>query len=603
MTTSIEQSSDDGKTEPQSSSSSEGNKTASVTKRLVKFAEKIYQFGIDTDGNPFGVRNGGHIARPLTRGRQSIEHQLAGKFFKTTGIAASQKVLTEAMTILSFKAEEKSDPVKLHLRVARPTDEEIYVDMGDKAERVMRIAADGWEILDGNAEIPVLFKRTNLTRALPMPERGGDIDHLWQFVNIRSESDRELLKGWLAGTYVLVDTPCPLLALMGEQGTAKTSSIRRTFSLFDPTDPQTRRPPSDADRLLHSAGHARSIVYDNLSRIQQWLSDGMCRLVTGEGDVDRMLYTDSEPRIIQIRAVLGFTAIDVGALNSDLAERAVWGNLEVIPASERRSEQELNAAWDEVYPSMVAGLLDLVVQVLQNLPKVQLAERPRMADFAEVLAAMDLGTGSESLAHYMEAQASVASEIVDTDKFLTTLTDTITQRWSGTGKALYEMLPQPDDKYRVGARGMAGKLRRIAPDLRKAGWQIDEIAADPVSKRAKTWVLVPPNVGINDSDLARLQLAYEAYDRDFEAWTRRVIDNGATHDCAPHHAEAASNGMGSPHCQSDGCQFPRLKINPAWSIYVERSKLIDEHLGEEMTRTRIDRQTMDKLIAAAETPR
>ena len=53
------------------------------------------------------------------------------------------------------------------------------------------------------------------------------------------------------------------------------------------------------------------------------------------------------------------TALDVGSLAGDLAERCVWGDLEVIPAHARRSERELNAAWNEAYPSMVGGLLDL----------------------------------------------------------------------------------------------------------------------------------------------------------------------------------------------------------------------------------------------------
>ena len=116
-----------------------------------------------------------------------------------------------------------------------------------------------------------------------------------------------------------------------------------------------------------------------------------------------------------------------------------------------------------------------------------------MADFAEVLAAMDLATGSTSLAHYVASLEAVAAEIVATDPFLVALANWVRHPWQGTGKQLHDLLPGADgDKYWPAARGMNGKLKRVAPDLRKVGWTVTEVKADPQAKRAATWIIEPP---------------------------------------------------------------------------------------------------------------
>lgn len=577
---------------PKDSSNSKRN---SAGQQLVELARDCFDFGIDTDGKPFGVRKGGHVAQPLTGSKRSIRQELGGLFCRITGRPASQTALTEAMATLEYEAQEHGEPVELALRSARPKDHELYIDIGDKSERVILVTPAGWEILDGNADIPVVFRRTSLTAALPIPEAGGDLNRLWEFVNMPGTADRQLTIGWLVGAQVLVGLPCPILALLGEQGTAKTSSARCIFSLVDPTSAPVRRPPNDADRLLHAVHHSRGTVFDNLSSIPRWMSDALCRCVTGESDVDRSLYTDADARVIKVQAVLGFTGIDVGTLAGDLAERCVWGELGVIPGSERRSERELNAAWQEAYPSMLGGLLDLIVMTLNALPQVNLVEKPRMADFAEVLAALDLATGSRALEHYTRAQESVAEEIVDTDKFLGALASTITKRWTGTAKELHKLLPRPaDDKYWPEARGISGKLRRCAPDLRKSGWTVEEIKPDPASKRPKTWVLVPPEALITDAEIATAQLFQEVQELDVEAWTARVRSDGATPGCERDHVALLRMGSnaacGVPHC---GAPEWKREYGP----YVERSKTIDGKFHDELSRLGLTLPEFDSLVA------
>lgn len=467
-------------------------KKKSPAARLVEIATECYDFFEDADGGQIGLRKGGHVVRPLKGERGSVSRELGRLYRDETGQVPTSNALGEAVNVLGYYCQE-GGKVRTHLRVARDGAEALYIDMGDLTEHVIRLTADGWEVLGADADIPVKFRRTVLTNPMPMPESGGDLELLWSHVNMHREQDRQVLRGWLVAAMLLADLPCPVLALLGEQGTAKTSAMRTVVSLIDPNAAPARAVPADAKSLTHACHGSRVSPFDNLSSIPRWMSDALCRAVTGDSIVEREYYTNSGIHVRTIKSVVCFTGIDVGVLAGDFAERCVWANLDVIPPSRRRSEADLGREWEVAYPKIVGGLLDLVVKTLGQLPNVALEERPRMADFAEVLCALDLALDANGLDHYLSSQESVAEDIVATDPFLIILTDTITSRWEGTAKELHTELPrQSDDKYAVTARGMSGKLKRVAPDLRKAGWSISEVKPDVMSKRASMWVIEPP---------------------------------------------------------------------------------------------------------------
>ena len=69
---------------------------------------------------------------------------------------------------------QDQDPDRVHLRVAA-ADGVVWLDLGDAAETVVRIDGTGWQVIrDG---VPVLFRRTGLTGALPNPQSADQTDH------------------------------------------------------------------------------------------------------------------------------------------------------------------------------------------------------------------------------------------------------------------------------------------------------------------------------------------------------------------------------------------------------------------------------------------
>ena len=63
-------------------------------------------------------------------------------------------------------------------------------------------------------------------RALPLPEDGGAIEQeLRDLVNVRDEGDFVLIVAWLVGCFN-ARGPYPILAVNGEQGSAKSTLCR-----------------------------------------------------------------------------------------------------------------------------------------------------------------------------------------------------------------------------------------------------------------------------------------------------------------------------------------------------------------------------------------
>jgi hypothetical protein len=371
----------------------------SAATRLVDMALKKYDFGVSTLGEAYALPKSGVKIVALLRGsKTSLRGQLAREYFRATRKAAPQQALADALAVLDGMAQE-SEETELFLRVARH-EGALWLDLGDQKGRAVEITSRGWTVCD---EPPILFKRTVLNSALPEPA-AGDLSGLWCLLNVSVE-DRPLLAAWLVAS-LFPDIAHPVLGLLGEQGTAKTTAQKMLVNAVDPGPVPTRKPPRDPDSWVTAAAGSWLVGLDNLSKIPDWLSDSICRAVTGDGDVRRKLYTDGEHAVFAFRRCVCINGIDLGSLRGDLAERLLPIQMEVIPESRRLGEEEIHERWDRSYAGILGAILDLATEALRLLPSVELASKPRMADFARILAAVDIAMGTDGLKHYVEKQCT-----------------------------------------------------------------------------------------------------------------------------------------------------------------------------------------------------
>ncbi|TDT30884.1 hypothetical protein [Naumannella halotolerans] len=474
-------------------SEDEKKKSPSAAHVLVELALKKYRFGCTPDGQPYACPRGrgAHIVRQLRGGRQSLRAELAKMYRQDQHAIPPQQSLADAVLVLEGEAQDAT-PVATHLRVAE-ADGSTWIDLGDAIGTTVRLNANGWQL---TSDVPVLFARTALTGTLPSPAVGGDLAELWELINV-AEPDRPLVLAWLVSAILRADIPHPIAALFGEQGTGKSTASRLLTQLVDPSPVPLRKPPRDADSWVTAAAGSWLVALDNLSTVPDWLSDSLCRAATGDGDVRRQLYTDGQLAVFAFRRVMLLNGIDVGALRGDLAERLIMINLTRIAEADRMTEHDLDTRWQEAYPRLFGALLDLAAGVAGKIPSVRLASKPRMADFALILAAVDQLLGTTGAERYLSQSRTLAEDSLESDPFLAAV-KTYGESFTGTAADLLDAVTPTEDGWRPSrdwpknARTVTSLLRRNAPALRKAGWIVDDLGNQ--NKAGTTeWHLDPPD--------------------------------------------------------------------------------------------------------------
>jgi hypothetical protein len=477
----------------------DGERGPSVATHLVQIAQEFYTFGVSDTGEPFALP----IDRPrvvamLRGGKTSLRALLAREFYTRTGRAPTQQALADALLVIEGVAQDQ-DESRLYLRAAQH-DGALWLDLGDHTGRAVCITRHGWAV---ETAAPVLFKRTTLTGPLPEPQHGGSLDDLWGWLNV-AEDDRPLVAAALVSA-LFSEQPHVVLAIFGEQGTGKTTAVKVLVSLLDPGPVPVRKPPRDADSWVTAAAGSWVVGLDNLSEIPPWLSDSLCRASTGDGDVRRKLYTDGDYAVFAFRRCIIFDAIDVGALEPDLADRALQVTLALIPDQDRRAEESFWPDWREAHPKLLGAVLDLAAAVLRRLPDVTLERKPRMADFARILAAVDAELGTSTLDRYASQAANLAADGLSGDSLAARILAVVKGPFEGTSAQLRSYLIErgPDgstdddaDEWKepkdwpADARAVTGRMRRLAPAFRKTGWTVTELP--PGHANAIRWHISPP---------------------------------------------------------------------------------------------------------------
>ncbi|MFJ5547025.1 ATP-binding protein [Streptomyces sp. NPDC093225] len=466
-------------------------KGPSQAAQLVALARERYDLVTSEDGRPYGVRkHGPYIAMPL-RGKAGLRSQMARLFTELNdGAVASQSALADAMTVLEGMAAA-DDPVPVMMRVAGDA-HQVVVDLGTADGRCAVVTPEGWSLRDRS---PVLFRRSGAMAVMPEPAAARAAEGLALLrglVNMDDESFHQLV-AWLVAAWI-PHIPHPVLTFKGEQGTGKSKAAQTIVNLVDPSPAAKRSQPRDVKAWATQAFNSWALCLDNISIIPPWLSDTLCKAVTGDGIVDRALYTDDDVVVLTFRRVLAMTTIDAGALAGDLAERLLVLDLQLIDEDRRRTEEELDDAFREARPAILAALCDLLSEVLRELPNVRLERMPRMADFARVLAAVDKIKGWGTLASYTTTSADVAADALEGDPFGSAVVSLVETNgsWSGTAGMLLEHLPHPDTvhpKWPKDATRAGGRLKRLAPILRSVGITFDDTKRTPDRHRQRLYTL------------------------------------------------------------------------------------------------------------------
>jgi energy-coupling factor transporter ATP-binding protein EcfA2 len=301
------------------------------------------------------------------------------------------------------------------------------------------------------------------------------------YANLKTNRDKRLFTAY-AVTVLLSHIGRPIFNASGAMGSGKTTLQRLLKRLVDPTAPETVR--LDARDFLQKAAHAYALILDNQNTIPEWASDTLCRLVTGEADSKRRLYTDDEDVIVELRRAVLLNGINVPTDRGDVLDRSLVVELERIPDAERRTEEELWESFEAEHPKLLGALFDVLSQAIARKPSIKLSRRPRLADWGEYAAAVYevMGWGAETFLKDWDEVVKVQNQAtLDGSPVAQAIIKFMEDKdeYTGTSSKLHKSLAvvaedlglSKDKAWPKSARWLWKRIKEVLPVLAAAGFE------------------------------------------------------------------------------------------------------------------------------------
>jgi hypothetical protein len=409
----------------------------------------------------------------IIHGRNFKEY-LTANFYNETKKTIRDAVMREVLLTLSSLGRQSGERHPVYRRTAK-FDDCYYLDLCQTGNSLaVKISAGAWEVIKVP---PVHFIRSETMEALPIPTQDGDFNKVYDICNIRGDSDL-LILAWLSEA-LRIDTPYPILEIIGEQGSAKSTTQKILRRVIDPNTCDLRGAPKSTEDLYVAAGSNYIVSCENISHLSPQMQDALCIISTGGSYAKRRLYSDGEEYVIQVSNPVMINGISVTITNQDLIDRAI--TLELSRVSERIVVSEIWSQFEANHAEILGGLLTLFSKALLVLPQVDLkaSESPRLIEFARLGMALAMSSdrsGSDFMDQFNRYRQEAIARTIDSSPVATHLIEWFENQFSNsieiTTKDLYNTLTErrlPHDPWPKSARGLGDALRRVSPALLQIG--------------------------------------------------------------------------------------------------------------------------------------
>lgn len=459
-----------------------GSSKDSLASQLVAFALARVELFHDDNNEGFALVNELQETYRLISPR--FKTWLVASFYETTAKAARDQSVREALTVLDGLAINRADKKTTFTRVAQLDDGAIYVDLAQQGSSLAaKIEAGHWSLVQQH---DVRFLRPESMRPLPAPvvQPSISIEDLWRFVNV-PDNARLLVLAWLLEC-LRPEGAFPVLEILGEAGSAKSTTQRYLRMLIDPNASNLRSPPKTVEDLFVSAGVNWLVSFENVSHLSAPLQDGLCVLATGGGYAKRKLYSDGEESVINVMRPVVLNGISACVTAHDLIDRSIC--IEPQRIQVRREDVQLEREFDEAYPALLGSLFQLMAYTLQALPETQLppSENIRMAGFARLGVAMERVLNApqgEFLRQFHAARSESISRTIDSSPVAIAVIDWFeNQARQGREMPVKTLFieverykPLGADAWPRTAKGFGDALRRAATSLRYVGIEVKSL--------------------------------------------------------------------------------------------------------------------------------
>ena len=180
--------------------------------------------------------------------------------------------------------------------------------------------------------------------------------------------------------------------------------------------------------------------------------------------------------------------INIVAWKGDLLDRILLIEHQMIPDGTRRSETQLLEELESLTPSILGGILDVLVKAIQILPTIKPSKLYRLSDYTIWELAITEALGFEQQQFLDAYEANIRSQSEETLKAslpATILTQWMDQQtkdtWTGTAAALCDELVEYAEttSYSIKQKGfpkaphwLIRRLNEVSPSLHNMGYLI-----------------------------------------------------------------------------------------------------------------------------------
>jgi hypothetical protein len=491
---------------------------------------------------------------------------IAGR--RVPGSVSASTVTDAVRTVLAVARQGETRRVFLRLGWAA---DRLWLDMATPEPRAIEITPNGWSLI---VDPPVHLVHSPTAKPLPVPV-SITLEAVWErleyFFGFSPADPRLTLLIGVMMAGLMPRGPYPILLLCGEQGSGKTTRSKLIKLTVDPTKASVRGRPKSAEDLAISVWRSWLGLFDNLSKLDQDMSDWLCRLSEGAGLPKRKLYTDSEEILIEAARPIMLTAIPDICQSGDVIDRAVLIRCDPLPRKVR--EQVLLDQFEEFRPHMLAYLVEGASCALRKYrDMVDVHDGLRRGDWCAWVEAASEALGLQPGAFtgaYKANQDQAVRMALELDPVAAAVLEYMEDKSEieiGV-TLLHSSLEQVARKHHTGrlpldwpsmAHHFSGRLRRVAPMLRRVG-----IAIEQEHKRTGSVVRLVNSSSGGDAEYVARQVS-EIFGSEASRASSASHENGNSENCDARDAGDAStpetiDASGSTHtaltCSACGLAF------------------------------------------------
>ncbi|MDR0936628.1 MAG: hypothetical protein LBM98_08115 [Oscillospiraceae bacterium] len=437
-------------------------------------------------------------SRLMEVNEERVRYYLSGKYLEKYHSHVSGDAVAHAITQMHYQADfMRNEPRKFDLRVSNRPDG-IYYDLSNGRGQAVRINQDGWQICE-NTNIYFKSHKAQTPQVFPVPgER--NITSLFDIIKINDEY-KCLFLCWLVSCFV-PDFSHVIPVLSGEPGSGKTTALKYIKQLIDPVALYNLDIEARDKEFFIATTFNYFLPYDNGDSITKARSNTLCRLISGEGQVLKELYTTSDAKVFNIQRIIAMAGVNAIATRADLLQRCIMIKLNEIDKFHIEDELDLEVQFDALRPYILGSIFTILSEAMRIRPGVELKEKSRMAAFekwgyaiGEAMQRLGIGySGAQFLEEYHNNKKVQTDVVISNSVVAMAIVNLMEEKddWYGSATELLdcvreyaksELMASNNRGIPQSARSLGHKLPYVKSALRSAGIWVEGPISDMYSKK------------------------------------------------------------------------------------------------------------------------